>query len=112
MVAPEMGPKPAQGWGSRTLAVVPARPFGPGLRLRAALQAVRRARFFRINRRKPMKVLLTHHYFPPDFAGGGEYVVLETARGLLQRGVDVRVLTTGDPRITEYEGIPTVRLPI
>jgi glycosyltransferase involved in cell wall biosynthesis len=59
-----------------------------------------------------MKVLLTHHYFPPDFAGGGEYVVLETARGLLQRGVDVSVLTTGDPRITEYEGIPTVRLPI
>src|SRR5262245_33708199 len=59
-----------------------------------------------------MKVLLTHHYFPPDFAGGGEYVVMETARGLLQHGVDVRVLTTGDPRITEYEGIPTVRLPI
>jgi glycosyltransferase involved in cell wall biosynthesis len=59
-----------------------------------------------------MKVLLTHHYFPPDFAGGGEYVVLQTARGLRQRGVDVRVLTTGDPRITEYEGVPTVRLPI
>jgi len=59
-----------------------------------------------------MKVLLTHHYFPPDFAGGGEYVVMETARGLRQRGVDVRVLTTGDPRITEYESIPTVRLPI
>lgn len=59
-----------------------------------------------------MKVLLTHHYFPPDFAGGGEYVVLETARGLIRSGVDVRVLTTGDPRIVEYEGIPTVRLPI
>jgi glycosyltransferase involved in cell wall biosynthesis len=59
-----------------------------------------------------MKVLLTHHYFPPDFAGGGEYVVMKTARGLLERGIDVQVLTTGDPRITEYEGIPTVRLPI
>ena len=59
-----------------------------------------------------MKVLLTHHYFPPDFAGGGEYVVMKTARGLMERGVDVQVLTTGDPRSTEYEGIPTVRLPI
>jgi len=59
-----------------------------------------------------MKVLLTHHYFPPDFAGGGEYVVMETARGLLQRGIQVQVLTTGDSKITEYEGIPTVRLPI
>lgn len=59
-----------------------------------------------------MKILLTHHYFPPDFAGGGEYVVLETARGLRRRGIDVTVLTTGDPAITEYEGVPTVRLPI
>ena len=59
-----------------------------------------------------MKVLLTHHYFPPDFAGGGEYVVLETARGLMQRGVDVQVLTTGDPAIREYESVPTVRIPI
>lgn len=59
-----------------------------------------------------MKVLLTHHYFPPVFAGGGEYVALEMARGLMQRGVDVRVLTTGDPQITEYEGIPTERIPV
>lgn len=59
-----------------------------------------------------MKVLLTHHYFPPDFAGGGECVALETARGLIQRGVDLRVLTTGDPKITEYEGIPTERIPV
>ena len=59
-----------------------------------------------------MKVLLTHHYFPPDFAGGGEYVVMETARGLIRSGVDVRVLTTGDPQIGEYAGIETVRIPI
>ena len=59
-----------------------------------------------------MKVLMTHHYFPPDFAGGGEYVALETARGLIKCGVDVRVLTTGDPRITSYEGISTARIPI
>jgi glycosyltransferase involved in cell wall biosynthesis len=59
-----------------------------------------------------MKVLLTHHYFAPVFAGGGEYVTLEVARGLRQRGVDVRVLTTGDPSVTEYEGIPTERIPV
>lgn len=59
-----------------------------------------------------MRVLLTHQHFPPDFAGGGEYVVLETARHLMRCGVDVRVLTTGDPCQVEYEGIPTMRLPI
>lgn len=59
-----------------------------------------------------MKVLLTHERFPPDFAGGGEYVALETARGLIAAGVEVRVLTAGDPKITEYDGIPTLRLPV
>src|SRR5690348_15520318 len=59
-----------------------------------------------------MKVLLTHELFAPDFAGGGEYIVLEVARGLKRRRVDVSVLTTGNPSIREYEGIPTVRLPI
>jgi glycosyltransferase involved in cell wall biosynthesis len=59
-----------------------------------------------------MKVLMTHHYFPPDFAGGGEYVALETARGLMEHGIDVRILTTGDPCISQYEGIPTTRIPI
>lgn len=57
-----------------------------------------------------MKVLLTHERFAPDFAGGGEYVVLETARHLRQRGVDVQILTMGDPALTSYEGIPTERL--
>jgi glycosyltransferase involved in cell wall biosynthesis len=59
-----------------------------------------------------MRVLMTHEAFAPDFAGGGEYILLETARGLLRRGVDLTVLTTGDPRIASYEGIRTVRLPI
>jgi glycosyltransferase involved in cell wall biosynthesis len=53
---------------------------------------------------------MTHERFAPDFAGGGEYVVLEMARHLIRRGIDVRVLTMGDPRLTEYEGIPTQRL--
>ena len=57
-----------------------------------------------------MKILLTHERFAPDFAGGGEYVVLETARHLQRRGHDVQVLTMGDSSITEYEGIPTQRL--
>ncbi|MEE9296596.1 MAG: glycosyltransferase family 4 protein [Phycisphaerae bacterium] len=59
-----------------------------------------------------MRVLLTHEAFAPDFAGGGEYVALETARHLIGRGVDLRVLTTGDPQVTSYEGIETVRLPM
>jgi glycosyltransferase involved in cell wall biosynthesis len=59
-----------------------------------------------------MKVLLTHERFAPDFRGGGEYFVLETARNLAQKGVQVTVLTTGDPCETVYDGIPTRRLPI
>lgn len=59
-----------------------------------------------------LSVLLTHESFPPDFRGGGEYVALRTAAGLRERGVTVRVLTTGKPCIREYEGIPTDRLPI
>jgi glycosyltransferase involved in cell wall biosynthesis len=50
--------------------------------------------------------------FPPDFGGGGEYVVLRMVTGLRSAGVDVRVLTAGDPKLTDYEGIPTTRLPI
>lgn len=59
-----------------------------------------------------MRILLTHEVFAPDFAGGGEYILLETARRLLARGVGVTVLTTGDSSVTSYQGIPTVRLPI
>jgi len=59
-----------------------------------------------------MKVLLTHEHFAPDFAGGGEYVVLEIARHLIRRGMGVEVLTTGDPSVTGFEGIRTFRLPI
>ncbi|MEJ0017322.1 MAG: glycosyltransferase family 4 protein [Acetobacteraceae bacterium] len=59
-----------------------------------------------------LSVLLTHECFPPDFRGGGEYVVLRTAAGLRARGIDARVLTTGQPELREYEGIPTQRLPI
>jgi glycosyltransferase involved in cell wall biosynthesis len=59
-----------------------------------------------------MRVLLTHEYFAPDFAGGGEYIVLEMARNLLRKGVEVKVLTTGDPAQDNYDGIRVIRLPI
>ena len=59
-----------------------------------------------------MKVLLTHERYPPDFGGGGEYIVEGTARCLAQRGVEVTVLTTGDPALTDQAGVPVVRMPI
>lgn len=57
-----------------------------------------------------MKVLLVHESFPPTFRGGGELILLKTAHLLREMGIDVRVLTSGDPAVTEYEGIPTRRL--
>lgn len=59
-----------------------------------------------------MKVLLTHELFYPDFAGGGEKLAYEIARNLIKKGVDVKVLTTGNPKIKEYKGIKTFRMPI
>jgi len=59
-----------------------------------------------------MKVLITHELFMPDFAGGGERLAYEMAAGLQKKGVEVQVLTTGDPKIKSYKGIPTTRIPI
>lgn len=59
-----------------------------------------------------LSVLLTHEAFPPDFRGGGEFVVLRTAIGLQASGVRVRVLTTGDPGLRSFEGVVTERLPM
>lgn len=59
-----------------------------------------------------MKVLITHELFMPDFAGGGEKLVYEMANHLQKRGIDIKVLTTGDPKINEFKGIQTIRLPI
>ena len=63
------------------------------------------------NRRK-LKILVTHELFMPDFAGGGEKIVYEYTKRLAERGHDVTVLTTGNPKVKEYEGIKTVRIPI
>ncbi len=59
-----------------------------------------------------MRVLLTHQWFPPDFAGGGEYLVGETAKQLQRAGIDVLVMTAGDPKQDDWEGVPVKRLPM
>lgn len=59
-----------------------------------------------------MRILVIHERFPPDFGGGGEYIMLETVRGLRSRGHHVHVLTTGDPSANDYNGIPITRLPV
>lgn len=58
----------------------------------------------------PLRILLTHEMFLPQFAGGGEYLVARTAQELIKRGIDLHVLTTGDPAIVEHDGVPTRRL--
>lgn len=58
------------------------------------------------------KILITNDYFAPDLYGGAESVVLELARGLRLREIDVTVLTTGNPKVKEFDGIPSIRLPV
>lgn len=57
-----------------------------------------------------MRILIVHELFPPDFAGGGETLVYNMAKQLQQRGHTVKVLTSGNPLVKEFEGIPTIRL--
>ena len=59
-----------------------------------------------------MRILLIHETFPPQVTGGGELLTLKTAKLLAEYGNDVIVLTTGNPRMTKYEGIKTVRVRI
>ncbi|MFZ3077892.1 MAG: glycosyltransferase family 4 protein [Candidatus Aenigmatarchaeota archaeon] len=63
-------------------------------------------------KRRKLKILVTHELFMPDFAGGGEKIVYEYTKRLAGRGHDVTVLTTGDPKVKNYENIKTVRIPI
>jgi len=58
-----------------------------------------------------MKILFTHEIFPPDFTGGGEKLTLKMIQLLKEKGHEIKVLTSGDPEIKEYEGIPTIRIP-
>ena len=59
-----------------------------------------------------MKILIVHEKFPPDVTGGGENLMYQLAKGLIQRGHYVTVITTGNPKIKSYDGIPTIRIPI
>jgi glycosyltransferase involved in cell wall biosynthesis len=59
-----------------------------------------------------MRVLICHELYEPDFAGGGEVVVHKTALHLSRLGVEVKVITTGDPALESIDGIATRRLPI
>jgi hypothetical protein len=52
-----------------------------------------------------MKVLITHEIFPPEFKGGGEFLMLKIAKLLVKNGFSVKVLTSGNPKIKFYEGI-------
>ncbi|MEM5855547.1 MAG: glycosyltransferase family 4 protein [Candidatus Aenigmatarchaeota archaeon] len=59
-----------------------------------------------------MRVLITHEIFPPEFTGGGEFLMLKIAEILKKNGFQVKVLTSGKPEIKSYKGIETVRIPI
>ena len=58
-----------------------------------------------------MNILFTHELFPPDVAGGGEKLMLKLTKHLVEKGHSVKVITSGDPKIKNYEGVETVRIP-
>jgi glycosyltransferase involved in cell wall biosynthesis len=59
-----------------------------------------------------MKILITHELFPPDISGGGETLTLKLAQLLQKKNHEVKVVTSGDPKIKEYGGVSTVRIPV
>ena len=59
-----------------------------------------------------MKILVTHEIFPPEKYGGGEKIVWEFVSRLKNKGFDIEVLTTGNPKIKEYKGVTTHRIPV
>jgi glycosyltransferase involved in cell wall biosynthesis len=59
-----------------------------------------------------LKILIVHEIFPPDISGGGEKLILRLAKALKKRGHEIKVVTSGDPKVRKYQGIETVRIPI
>ena len=59
-----------------------------------------------------MKILITHEIFPPEFTGGGEFLLFKIANILKKNGHSIKVFTSGDPRINSYKGVETIRIPI
>ena len=57
-----------------------------------------------------MKILITHEIFPPDMSGGGEMLTAKIASTLIEKGHDVKILTSGNPRVKSYKNIPTTRI--
>jgi glycosyltransferase involved in cell wall biosynthesis len=57
-----------------------------------------------------MKVLFAHERYLPDSGGGGEVLVHQRAKFLSSRGIDVGVISAGDPGLESFEGIRTRRL--
>jgi glycosyltransferase involved in cell wall biosynthesis len=61
---------------------------------------------------KNMKVLITHELFPPEVWRMHEKLVYEITKRLTQNNVEVKVLTTGNPKLKRFDGIKTIRIPI
>ncbi|MEO0281487.1 MAG: glycosyltransferase family 4 protein [candidate division WOR-3 bacterium] len=59
-----------------------------------------------------MKILITHEIFPPEAHGGGEKLTHKIARELINKGFNVKIITSGDPKLKEFDGIPTKRIPV
>ena len=59
-----------------------------------------------------MRILITCELFPPNFTGGGETLIYKIAEKLVESGNEVKVLTTGNPKIKKYKNIETIRLPV
>ncbi len=59
-----------------------------------------------------MKILITHEIFPPEFTGGGEFLLLKIASILKKNGHSIKVFTSGNPEIKSYKGIKTIRIPV
>ena len=57
-----------------------------------------------------MKVLIVHEIFLPEFSGGGERIMFGLAKSLKEKGIEVEVITSGNQKIKEYQGIKTVRI--
>jgi len=58
-----------------------------------------------------MKLVVAHEIFPPEFSGGGEKLLLEIIKRLRNKHKIV-VITSGNPKIKEFEKIKTVRIPV
>jgi len=58
-----------------------------------------------------MRIVFGHELFPPDVAGGGEKLALRLAKHLKNEGHEVRIVTSGDPALKNYEGVETIRVP-